>query len=165
MKERTWFVIGILFAIAMLPNFLCAQATISVDGYFGGDLSYHASGDTIMFVIKEGGDHWGAPAQSSLFYLSLNGGEDWQETRIPYLSPQMAHPSLTVLGDRILVAAGSKLFESTDLGANWLQLEDLDPTRELTPYIFERNGTLSLFQLNMPYPQILQDIFVFNSDD
>ena len=165
MKERTWFVIGILFAIAMLPNFLCAQATISVDGYFGGDLSYHASGDTIMFVIKEGGDHWGAPAQSSLFYLSLNGGEDWQETRIPYLSPQMAHPSLTVLGDRILVAAGSKLFESTDLGANWLQLEDLDPTRELTPYIFERNGTLSLFQLNMPYPQILQDKFVFNSDD
>ncbi|MCD8480019.1 MAG: hypothetical protein LRZ88_07200 [Candidatus Cloacimonetes bacterium] len=52
-------------------------------GYFGGELSVYASGDTIMYVYLNTEDSSDTPERYARFRISIDAGYTWQEHTIP----------------------------------------------------------------------------------
>lgn len=165
MKLKSLVAVTTLLLCTVLPCLLMATVTISVPGYFGGDLSYHTASDTIMFVLLETQASEDVPNLHAKFYISTNAGVNWAEHSLPYAPSKRTRPTLTVLEDRILVSMENYVFESTDLGENWIQSELYIPIREAAPYLFERNSELSRYQLNLPFRQFNQSYFAMDDTD
>ncbi|HOA28727.1 MAG TPA: T9SS type A sorting domain-containing protein [Candidatus Cloacimonadota bacterium] len=126
--------------------------------YFGGELSCHSDGDTIMYVYFQA-ENAAYPLSGMIkFCLSQDAGNTWDEYLVSASPISRIRPTLTVLGDRLLVHAGT-VFESFDGGVNWAQMPD-NPfphtINESRPYFYERNGYLAEFRLHHSLPEWLQ---------
>jgi hypothetical protein len=123
-------------------------------GYFGGELSAYASGDTIMYVYYNTQTTDPDQRQYVKFCISTDGGANWSEYPVTHYPEERVRPTLTVMDDYILVHVGY-LYRSYDLGQTWTN--DLGYIyfnfAESTPYVFEHNGALSEFRLRQPYPE------------
>ncbi len=114
----------VFFVLCQLVFCGLSAAELTADrAYFGGELSCHAAGDTIMYVYFQAENAANPLSGLIKFCLSQDAGNTWNEYLVSASPISRIRPTLTVLGDRLLVHAGT-VFESFDGGVNWAQMPD-----------------------------------------
>lgn len=165
MINRATFVFALLVLCLMTFSVLSATDPVTNRGYFGGELSTYASGDTIMYVYFNTDAAEDVADRYVNFRISTDGGANWSEYPLPQALDMRTRPTLARQGGDILVSMDRYMYRSSNLGQNW-SLEYQTPfVPESTPHIYPRNGTLSNFYLNQPYPEWQRYDFTVNGID
>jgi len=167
MITKTSVVFVLVFCCSLALFVLGFQGLEAGIGYFGDGLSSYAQGDTLMYVYFASN----APADESTgevkFRISLDGGSSWNEYFVLNHEMHSVRPTLTVIGDTLLVNIGY-LYESTNLGQSWGQVEYFPfypGITESRPYVFYRNGCLTEFRLSQAYPEWKQYDFTMDATE
>lgn len=124
-------------------------------GNFAGKMASHASGDTIMLVLREN--------DAIKLRYSHDGGASWyvHSALLPPLeADQIGAPTLSCTPEAFILNAGKYFTSSLDGGQSW----QANPTFwrgsfDYSPYLEQRNGIIKLFNLNLPYPEDRQQEF------
>jgi len=157
MINRATIVFALLVLYLMTFSTLSATDPVTNRGYFGGELSTYASGDTIMYVYYNTQTADPYQRQYVKFVISTDGGANWSEYPVTNNTVPRVRPTITVMDNIIYVHLGH-LYWSSDLGQTW----DLDQEHnyssfenytESTPYVFEHNGAFAVFKLKQAYPE------------
>ena len=170
MMRSSLILLCVAFFIFFCTAFTSLNATEpgSNIGYFGGELSAYASGDTIMYVYYNAEQDAAEEAHYVKFRISVDGGNSWQEYTVGNDPVERLRPTLTVVDDYILVHMG-QIYRSDDLGQNWeiwdQSIEHQGSNAESTPYVFKHEEDFASFKIQLPYPEWQQYDFTVNGTD
>lgn len=164
MNKRTLVALVCLIFCFMTLHAVSRVVPVSGNGYFGSELSVYASGDTIMFVYFNTEDAEDFTDSFAKFRISSNAGADWQEYTIPQALTRWTRPTLSVLSDGIYVSVDKYRYKSTDGGQNWTLVHELPAVWESTPYVFEHVAGLMQYEVNLPYPEWIQNDYVIEDN-
>jgi len=130
-------------------------------GKFGGKPAAYASGDTLVYVIRESN---GTPTGVLKYYSSFDGGTTWNSSTLvpPQISQSLTgSPSLCYSPDEQLLVSQDYIFKSTDGGSTWQDPPyNSHATFENCPIVEKRDSTYYMINTVMPYPEDRQDEFV-----
>lgn len=169
MINRATFVFALLVLCLMTFSVLSATDPVTNRGYFGGELSTYASGDTIMYVYYDTQTADPNQRQYVKFVISTDGGANWSEYPVANYTVQRVRPTLTVMDNIIYVHLGC-LYRSPDLGQTWIIGDEphywcFENYIESAPYVFEHNGALAGFKLKQAYPEWYQYDFTIEDSE
>ena len=165
MNMRPLFALTYLLFCCLALSAVSKVPPLPNRGYFGGELSVYASGDTIMYVYLNTEDSSDTSERYARFRISIDAGYTWQEHTIPQALDRRTRPTLTILDDGILVNLDRYQYISTDQGQSWTFFDELPAVWESSPYFYDRNGELAHFELNLPYPEWEQYDFVMEGSE
>lgn len=164
MNKRTLVALVCLTFCLVALHAVSRVVPLSGNGFFGSELSVYASGDTIMFVYFNNDNAEDFTDSFAKFRISSNAGADWQEYTIPQALTRWTRPTLSVLSDGIYVSVDKYRYRSSDGGQNWTLVHQLPAVWESTPYVFEHVAGLLQYEVNLPYPEWIQDNYVIEDN-